>query len=32
MGVTPDDTVKHGLGEELGDTLRRAWNRISGNY
>ena len=32
MGVTPDDTVKHGLGEELGDTLRRAWDRISGNY
>jgi hypothetical protein len=32
MGVTPDDTVKHGLGEELGETLRKAWDRISGNY
>jgi hypothetical protein len=32
MEVTPDDTVKHGFGEELGETLRKAWDRISGNY
>lgn len=32
LGVTPDDTVKHSVGEELGDLLHRAWNRISGNY
>jgi hypothetical protein len=32
LEVTPDDTVKHSFGEELGDTLRRAWDRISGNY
>lgn len=28
----PDDTVKEGVGEELQDKLRRAWDRISGNY
>jgi hypothetical protein len=28
----PDDTVKEGLGEEMQDKLRRAWDRISGNY
>ena len=28
LGVTPGDTVPG----DLGDTLRRAWNRISGNY
>ena len=28
----PDDTVKEGAGEELRDKLRRAWDRISGNY
>ena len=32
LEVQPDDTVKHSFGEELGDLLRRAWNRISGNY
>ena len=32
LKVQPDDTVKHSVGEELGDLLRRAWNRISGNY
>jgi hypothetical protein len=32
METQPDDVVKHGLGEELGHTLRRAWDRISGNY
>jgi uncharacterized protein YrrD len=28
----PDDTVKEGRGEEMHDKLRRAWDRISGNY
>jgi uncharacterized protein YrrD len=28
----PDDTVKEGAGEEIQDKLRRAWDRISGNY
>jgi hypothetical protein len=28
----PDDTVKEGVGEEIQDKLRRAWDRISGNY
>jgi hypothetical protein len=28
----PDDTVKEGSGEELRDKLRRAWERISGDY
>jgi len=32
LEVQPDDTVKHSVGDELGDLLRRAWNRISGNY
>jgi hypothetical protein len=32
LGVHPDDTVKHSFGEELGETLRKAWDRISGNY
>lgn len=29
MSVTPDDAAG---GHELGDALRRAWDRISGNY
>jgi hypothetical protein len=29
LEVTPDDTVKH---SGLGEALRKAWNRISGNY
>lgn len=32
LKVQPDDVVKHGFGEELGETLRKAWDRISGNY
>ena len=32
LEVQPDDVVKHSFGEELGDKLRRAWDRISGNY
>jgi hypothetical protein len=32
LGVQPDDVVKHSLGEELGENLRKAWDRISGNY
>jgi hypothetical protein len=32
LEVQPDDTVKHSFGEELGETLRKAWDRISGNY
>jgi hypothetical protein len=28
----PDDTVKEGVGEQMHDKLRRAWDRISGNY
>ncbi len=27
-----DDMVEEGAGEELRDKLRRAWDRISGNY
>ena len=32
MEVGPDDMGKEGLGEEMRDKLRRAWDRISGNY
>ena len=32
LEVQPDDVVKHSFGEELGDHLRKAWDRISGNY
>jgi hypothetical protein len=32
LEVQPDDVVKHSFGEELGEKLRRAWDRISGNY
>ena len=32
LQATPDDTVKEGLGEELRDKLRRAWDLMSGNY
>ena len=32
LEVGPDDTVAEGTGEELRDKLRRAWDRISGNY
>jgi hypothetical protein len=28
----PDDTVKEGAGQEMRDKLRRAWERISGDY
>jgi sporulation protein YlmC with PRC-barrel domain len=30
--VGPDGMGKEGLGEEMHDKLRRAWDRISGNY
>ena len=30
--ATPDDAAKEGVGEQLQDKLRRAWDRISGNY
>jgi hypothetical protein len=32
MEATPDDAAKEGIGEQLQDKLRRAWDRISGNY
>jgi hypothetical protein len=32
METGPDDTVEEGAGEELRDKLRRAWDRITGNY
>jgi hypothetical protein len=32
LGVQPDDMVKHGFGEKLGESLRKAWDRISGKY
>ena len=32
LEVGPDDMGKEGVGEELHDKLRRAWDRISGNY
>jgi hypothetical protein len=32
LEVQPDDTVKHSAGSELGHTLRKAWDKISGNY
>jgi len=32
LEVGPDDMGKEGLGQELSDKLRRAWDRISGNY
>jgi hypothetical protein len=32
MEATPDDAAKEGVGEGLQDKLRRAWDRISGNY
>jgi hypothetical protein len=32
MEVTPDDAAGRGAGGELGAALRRAWDRISGNY
>jgi hypothetical protein len=32
MEVGPDDMGREGLGEEMRDKLRRAWDRISGNY
>ena len=32
MEVGPDDMGKEGMGEEMRDKLRRAWDRISGNY
>jgi hypothetical protein len=30
MEATPDDTAKEGLGDELRDKLRRAWDLVSG--
>ena len=32
LEVGPEDMGKEGLGQELSDKLRRAWDRISGNY
>jgi hypothetical protein len=32
LEATPDDLAKESLGDELRDKLRRAWDRISGNY
>lgn len=32
VGATPDATVDSGIGDELRDKLRRAWDLISGNY
>lgn len=33
MEVTADDTAERGgAGHELGQALRKAWDRISGNY
>jgi hypothetical protein len=32
MEATPDDAAKEGVGDQLQDKLRRAWDRISGNY
>ena len=32
MEAGPDDTVKEGVGAEMQDKLRRAWDYISGNY
>ncbi len=32
MEVGPGDMGKQGMGEEMHDKLRRAWDRISGNY
>jgi hypothetical protein len=32
MEVGADDMGKEGLGDEAKDKLRRAWDRISGNY
>jgi hypothetical protein len=30
--ASPDETVEQGVGEELHDKLRRAWDLISGRY
>ena len=32
VGLDPDDLGDDGPGDGLRDTLRRAWDRISGNY
>jgi hypothetical protein len=33
MEVTPDDAAERGgAGHELGQALRKAWDKISGNY
>jgi hypothetical protein len=32
MEVGADDMAKDDLGDETKDKLRRAWDRISGNY
>ena len=32
MELGPGDMGKEGMGEEMHDKLRRAWDRISGNY
>jgi hypothetical protein len=32
LSVDPEDTVKRSPGEDVGDAIRRAWDRISGNY
>jgi hypothetical protein len=32
MDVDPDDTAARSPAQEVGRTIRRAWDRISGNY
>jgi hypothetical protein len=32
MEGSPDDVVDEGIGDELRDKLRRAWDLVSGNY
>jgi hypothetical protein len=32
MEVDPDDTAERSPAQEVGQVVRRAWDRISGNY
>ena len=32
MSVDPDDTVDRSPAEQVGDAIRRAWDRVSGKY
>jgi hypothetical protein len=32
LEATPDDAAREGIGEELREKLRRAWDLISGDY